>query len=98
MAKTHSTRRGAKGTRGRKGARGLRGPAGVAGPAGPRMKPAEVLALVDDQFFQIRKQLDLQLQRTGQLQVQLDRIQTKTTDVYATLDMMHVLIKQLVKG
>jgi len=98
MAKTISTRRGAKGSRGRKGARGLRGPAGVAGPAGPRMKPAEVLALVDDQFFQIRRQLDLQLQRTGQLQVQLDRIQSKTTDVYSTLDMMHVLIKQLVKG
>ena len=33
------------------------------------MKSAEVLALVDDQFHEIRKQLDLQLKRTGQLQV-----------------------------
>jgi hypothetical protein len=98
MAKAISQRRGAKGNRGRKGARGLRGPAGATGPSGPRMKPAEVLALVDDQFFEIRKQLDLQLLRTGQLQVQLDRIQNKTTDVYSTLDMMHALVKQLVRG
>ena len=38
------------------------------------MRPAEVLALVEDQFFEIRKQLDTQLQRFAQLQVQLDQI------------------------
>jgi hypothetical protein len=38
------------------------------------MKRAEVLALVEDQFFEIRKQLDLQLRRTGELQAQLDQI------------------------
>ena len=38
------------------------------------MRPAEVLALVDDQFMEIRKQLDLQLKRTAQLQQQLDQI------------------------
>jgi hypothetical protein len=47
------------------------------------MKSAEVLALVDDQFHEIRRQLDLQLRRTGQLQVQLDQI--------------HGLVKLLVK-
>ena len=38
------------------------------------MRPAEVLAMVDDQFIGIRKQLDLQLKRTEQLQAQLDQI------------------------
>jgi hypothetical protein len=46
------------------------------------MKAAEVLALVDDQFMGIRKQLDLNLTRMGQVQVQLDEI--------------HGLLKQLV--
>ena len=56
------------------GATGEAGPAGAPGTAGPRMKRAEVLALVEDQFFEIRKQLDLQLRRTGELQAQLDQI------------------------
>lgn len=38
------------------------------------MKPSEVLALVEDQFYEIRKQLDMQLQRFAQLQMQLDQI------------------------
>jgi hypothetical protein len=46
------------------------------------MRPAEVLALVEDQFGEIRKQLDLQLKRFAQLQAQLDQI--------------HGLVKQLV--
>ena len=41
-----------------------------------------MLALVDDQFLDIRKQLDIQLLRTAQLQLQLDQI--------------HALVKQLV--
>ena len=47
---------------------------GPPGPAGPKMKPAEVLALVEDQFYEIRKQLEVQLQRFAQLQAQLDQI------------------------
>lgn len=46
------------------------------------MRPAEVLALVEDQFAEIRKQLELQLKRFAQLQAQLDQI--------------HNLVKQLV--
>jgi len=38
------------------------------------MKPAEVLALVEDQFYELRKQLDIQLKRFGDLQAQLDQI------------------------
>jgi hypothetical protein len=62
------------------------------------MKPAEVLAIVDDQFGQIRKQLDLQLRRTGQLQVQLDKIQKDTTETCAALDLMRPLIQEIIKG
>jgi hypothetical protein len=61
------------------------------------MKAAEVLALVDDQFAQIRNQLELQLQRTGQLQVQLDKIQKNTTEACSALDLMHPLVKALVR-
>jgi hypothetical protein len=38
------------------------------------MRRADVLAIVDDQFHAIRKSLDLQLRRTGELQAQLDQI------------------------
>lgn len=89
--------RGARGTQGNRGATGERGVRGPAGPAGPKMKPAEVLALVEDQFVQIRKQFDVQLMRTAQLQVQLDKIQKNTTEACGALDLMHPLIKALVK-
>lgn len=54
--------------------RGKAGAAGHRGSPGPAMKPSEVLAVVDDQFRQIRKGLDLQLQRTAQIQAQLDHL------------------------
>ena len=40
------------------------------------MRPAEVLALVEDQFGELRKQLELQLKRFAQIQAQLDQIHT----------------------
>ena len=70
-----------RGARGKVGATGARGVRGLTGPAGPKATRADIVAVVDDQFFQIRKQLELQLQRTGQLQVQLDQI--------------HALVKQV---
>ncbi len=79
------------------GGRGTRGPVGLTGPAGPKMKPAEVLALVDDQFVEIRKQFYIQLQRTAQLQLQLDKIQKQTSDACSTLDTVHELLKKLGK-
>ena len=62
------------------------------------MKSAEVLALVDDQFVQIRKQLDVQLLRTAQLQVQLDKIQKNTTEACSALELLHPLVKALVNN
>ena len=79
--KDDRTDTGHPGPRGRRGERGLRG---MQGPAGPKMKAEEVLALVDDQFNLIRKQLDVNLGRMAQLQAQLDQI--------------HGLVKKLVGG
>jgi hypothetical protein len=35
---------------------------------------ADVIAMVEDQFYEIRKEMSLQLQRMAQMQVQLDHI------------------------
>jgi hypothetical protein len=59
------------------------GAAGERGPAGPVPSRIDILAAVEDQFSEMRKQLDLQLMRFAQLQVQLDQI--------------HKLLKQIVK-
>jgi hypothetical protein len=61
------------------------------------MKAADVLALVDDQFGLIRKQLEMQLQRTAQLQMQLDKIQKNTTEACTALDFIRPILKALVK-
>ena len=74
--------RGPKGEHGDRGERGERGPAGhrgakgERGPAGPAPSRAEILAAVEEQLVEIRKQLDIQLTRFGQLQAQVDHIQT----------------------
>ena len=52
---------------------GPQGIPGIQGPAGPAMAKADVLAIVADQFDDIRHRLDLQLTRTAQVQDQLDR-------------------------
>jgi hypothetical protein len=71
MAKRPVNRRG---PRGYSGEAGVQGPVGPAGPAGPRISRADVIAMVEDQFVEIRKEMSLQLQRMGQIQVQLDQI------------------------
>lgn len=74
---------GERGERGQRGERGLKGERGERGPAGPAPSRADILAVVEDQFYEMRKQLDVQLTRFAQLQAQLDQI--------------HKLLKQLVK-
>ena len=66
--------RGPTGKTGLTGARGPIGPAGPAGATGPKLQRADVLAMVDDQFTEIRGQLNTQLVRMGQIQQQLDMI------------------------
>lgn len=52
----------------------MSGATGAPGPAGVTLGRADVLAMVEDQFMEIRKELGLQLARMGQIQVQLDQI------------------------
>jgi hypothetical protein len=61
----------------------MRGPAGPPGAPGITPTRADILALVEDQFAEIRQQLHVQLTRFAQLQVQLDQ--------------MHGLLKRLAK-
>ncbi|MFN2509246.1 MAG: collagen-like protein [Chthoniobacterales bacterium] len=79
-----ASKTGARGPKGKRGEHGARGERGERGPAGPPPSRADILALVEDQFSEMRKQLDVQLTRFAQLQMQLDQI--------------HKLLKQMVKG
>jgi hypothetical protein len=62
------------GKRGRRGAAGVRGRTGPAGPPGPKVQRAEILAVVDDEFRQVRKNFKTQLQHTTKIQKRLDEI------------------------
>ena len=66
----------ARGRRGAVGRQGIAGPRGAQGPPGPRVSKVDVLAMVDDQLNDIRKELSLQLSRMAQIQAQLDQIHT----------------------
>lgn len=65
---------GRTGARGEAGKTGKTGSTGPAGPAGVSPSRADVLAMVEDQFGEMRKELGLQLARMGQIQAQLDQI------------------------
>ncbi len=75
MAKRAKAKTG-RGSIGPRGAQGARGATGLTGPKGPRVNRADVLAMVDDQFLDIRKEMALQLTRMSQIQMQLDQIYT----------------------
>ena len=68
MAMTRSSKgeRGATGARGRTGARGARGPS-------PTRE--QILSAVHAEFNEMRQQLTVQIERTAQMQQQLDAIQ-----------------------
>ena len=98
------TQRG--GGAGKQGASGKHGPAGARGPAGPAMSRADILAVVEDQFYVVRKRLDVQFTRTGEIQLQLDverkEIQLQlegqrreTADLRRTVEKAHRLLKRL---
>ncbi len=69
------TTRGPRGRTGQRGARGSRGPEGARGPAGPVVTRDQMLAAVQSEFDTLRKDLRVQLERTAQMQLQLDAIQ-----------------------
>jgi hypothetical protein len=61
-------------SRGERGRTGARGKAGPTGPAGPPVKREEILAVVDDEFAQMRKHFKNQLHQTTKIRKQLDEI------------------------
>ena len=60
--------RGERGVRGATGATGSKGSRGLRGPAGKSVSRADILAMLEDQFAEIQKQLSEQLTRTAQVQ------------------------------
>ena len=64
---------GALGPRGKTGAAGKRGPKGITGPH----QQDRALEVVEERFADVFRQLDIQLRRMAQMQVQLDAL-TKT--------------------
>jgi hypothetical protein len=73
-----------KGPRGARGATGSTGRRGRTGPAGPGLTREQILAAVQDEFIELGKHLRTQLERTAQMQLQLDAI--------------HNLLKQMLRG
>ena len=67
--------KGERGEHGARGRRGLRGQRGKRGPAGPVPTRSQILEAAHSEFDELRKQLHIQLQRTAQMQQQLDAIQ-----------------------
>ena len=59
------------------------------------MARADILAVVEDQFYELRKLLDIQLTRTGELQAQIDVQHRETAALRQQVDLVHDLLKQL---
>ncbi len=73
---------GLRGVTGKIGETGSRGPAGPTGPTGPIMRRVDVLKIVQAEFMNLRRQLDMQFGRMFQIQHRIDRI--------------HALVKRLI--
>ena len=89
------TQRGHTEKRGARGDRGPAGPTGPRGPAGPVMAPADILAVVEDQFYDVRKRLDAQLTRTAEIQQQLEGQRKEIAELRRTVNLAHGLLKEL---
>ena len=59
------------------------------------MAPADILAVVEDQFFDLRKKLEMQLTRTSELQQQIDAQRNQIVELHRTVEVAHRLLKQL---
>jgi hypothetical protein len=59
------------------------------------MAPADILAVVEDQFYDVRSRLDTQLKRTAEIQVQLDGQRKEIAELRRTVDLAHQLLKKL---
>ena len=59
------------------------------------MARADILAVVEDQFYEIRKRLDVQLVRTAELQAQIDAQHKEMAGLREQVDLVHDLLKKL---
>ena len=59
------------------------------------MARADILAVVEDQFFDVRKRLDIQLTRTAEVQQQLDAQRSEIAELHRSVDLAHRLLKKL---
>jgi len=77
--------RGAGGVTGKSGAKGASGKTGVRGPKG--REPAwrrQLLHDVQQQIDRVDHELDIQLKRMAQLQLELDQLRTKINQLVGT--------------
>jgi hypothetical protein len=74
-SKGYRGERGDRGERGNRGATGQKGTRGERGPAGPAATRDQILAAVQQEFDDIRKEMRVQLERMAQIQRQLDSIE-----------------------
>ena len=63
---------------------------GPPGPTRPPMGRADMLAVVEDQFADVHKRLDVQLIRTAEMQVQLDSQRAEMAALWQQVDLIHV--------
>lgn len=59
------------------------------------MSPANILAVVEDQFYDLRKRLDVQLTRTAEVQQQLDAQRREIAELRRAVTLAHRLLKDL---
>jgi len=57
--------------------------------------PADILAVVEDQFYDVRKRLDAQLTRTAEIQQQLEGQRKEIAELRRTVNLAHGLLKEL---
>ena len=59
------------------------------------MAPADILAVVEDQFYDLRKRLDAQLTRTAEIEQQLKGQRKEIAELRRTVNLAHRLLKEL---
>jgi hypothetical protein len=67
-------KRGPRGRIGPPGPKGPKGERGASGQDGPAAKGNEVLEIVEKQIDDIHRELDIQMKRIAQLQMQVDEL------------------------
>jgi septal ring factor EnvC (AmiA/AmiB activator) len=59
------------------------------------MSRADILAVVEDQFYDVRKRLDAQLTRSAEIQQELARQRKEIAELRRTVTLAHRLLKEL---